>query len=191
MGVEISEEPLSTLFEYGSISIAFLVTRVLEVDLAGGLFRETSVERPWSKNYDMTPGHSPAEWRFDEASLIVARSNGRRVGGAFVVKQQHAILWDIRVDPLVRGQGIGRLLFRRAEEWAVVRGCHRLEVETQNINVDACRFYQRQGCRLGSVNPFAYPELPGEVQLIWHKDLMPPTSSSHNHSAGETPAKSE
>ena len=46
-----------------------------------------------------------------------------------------------------------------------------MEVETQNINVSACRFYARQGCVLSAVNRFAYPELPDEVQLIWRKDL--------------------
>ncbi len=51
------------------------------------------------------------------------------------------------------------------------RGCHTLKVETQNINVPACRFYQRMGCTLGTVNRFAYPDLPDEIQLIWFKNL--------------------
>ena len=82
-----------------------------------------------------------------------------------------AVLWDIRVSPEARGQGIGAALFRAAEEWAKARSCRRLKVETQNINVQACRFYARQGCVLATVDRSAYPELPREIKLIWNKVL--------------------
>ena len=48
-----------------------------------------------------------------------------------------------------------------------------MKVETQNINVPACRFYARMGCELGTIDRFAYPDLPGETQLLWHLDLAP------------------
>ena len=70
-----------------------------------------------------------------------------------------------------RGKGVGTALFQAAEQWAVARGCRRLQVETQNINVPACKFYAKQGCTLGEVHRLAYPEHPDEVQLLWHKDL--------------------
>ena len=50
-------------------------------------------------------------------------------------------------------------------------GCRDLKVETQNINVAACRFYAARGCRLREVNADAYPGLPGEVQFIWRRQL--------------------
>jgi hypothetical protein len=46
-----------------------------------------------------------------------------------------------------------------------------MTIETQNINVVACRFYARQGCALRTVNHMAYAEFPNEVQLLWYKDL--------------------
>jgi hypothetical protein len=46
-----------------------------------------------------------------------------------------------------------------------------IEVETQNINVPACRFYARMGCRLGAVDRQAYPEFPNEVQLLFYKRI--------------------
>jgi hypothetical protein len=52
-----------------------------------------------------------------------------------------------------------------------VRGCRRLKVETQNTNVPACRLYASQGCTLGAIHRFAYPELPEEIQLLWYKDV--------------------
>ena len=46
-------------------------------------------------------------------------------------------------------------------------------VETQNVNVRACRFYARQGFALGAVNRDAYPDLPDEVLLLWYKEQAP------------------
>ena len=82
-----------------------------------------------------------------------------------------AVVWDIRVSPDLRGRGIGAALFDSAEKWAETQGCRQLKVETQNINVAACRFYASQGCSLGAIHRFAYPELPDEVQLLWYKTL--------------------
>ena len=77
-----------------------------------------------------------------------------------------AVLWDIRVAPEVRRQGVGSSLFGAAEGWARARGCLELKVETQTINVPACHFYPRHGCVLKAVRPDAYPTLPHEVQLL-------------------------
>jgi ribosomal protein S18 acetylase RimI-like enzyme len=82
-----------------------------------------------------------------------------------------AVLWDIRVSPEARGAGLGSALFQATAGWAVARGCEWLKVEPQNVNVAACRFYQKMGCTLGAIDRFAYPDLPGEVQLLWWKAL--------------------
>jgi hypothetical protein len=48
-----------------------------------------------------------------------------------------------------------------------------LEVETQNNNVAACRFYAAMGCELRSIDRLAYPDLPDEAQLVWTKRVVP------------------
>ena len=82
-----------------------------------------------------------------------------------------AVLWDIRVTPDARRQGVGSALFERVEAWALRHGCRQLKVETQNTNVRACRFYERQGCQLRWIDRAAYPQRPEEVQLLWYNDL--------------------
>ena len=82
-----------------------------------------------------------------------------------------SVLWDIRVAPDARGKGVGSALFERVGAWALAQGCRQLKVETQNINVRACRFYALHGCKLRAVHHAAYPELPEEIQLLWYKDL--------------------
>ena len=83
-----------------------------------------------------------------------------------------AVIWDLRVAPEMRRVGVGRELLIAAERWAEERGCRQLKVETQNINVPACRLYANQGFIVDSIDECAYPELPGEIQIIWSKDLV-------------------
>ncbi len=78
-----------------------------------------------------------------------------------------AALWDLRVAPAFRRRGVGTALFAAARTWAKAGGARRLDVETQNVNVPACRFYALQGCTLAAIHRFAYAECPEEVQLIW------------------------
>lgn len=69
-----------------------------------------------------------------------------------------------------------RNYYRKFENVTVVqvvtdRGCFELKIETQNTNVAACKFYERQGCELRNINRAAYPDLPNEVQMLWYKKL--------------------
>ena len=182
---------MTALPELAGVSIAFEVRQKLEVsEIDGGLggltLTETPVDPPYWKDYDAIEGEGPTRWarRFDLANwgLILARSEGHCVGGATIAwrtpgvhmleeRPDLAVLWDLRVAPDRRGEGIGTALFRAAAEWALARGAPLLKVETQTINVGASRFYARQGCRLGAIHRFAYPGLPDEVQLLWYRPL--------------------
>jgi len=195
MSLEIRQETPTpgALGEHGTISIAYVVDRILKLTIAdgglGGLsLTETPVADPYVKDYDAIAGEGPASWaeRFDLSHwrLIGAYRDGARVGGAAMAfrtadlrmlggRDDVAVLWDIRVEPEQRGAGVGAALFRAAESWAGAQGCGWLKIETQNVNVAACCFYQKMGCTLGAIDRFAYPELPGEVQLLWWKALRP------------------
>ena len=142
------------------------------------------------KDYDAIEGEGPTRWpkRFDTSNwgLIAAYDGPDRVGGAVIAfdttgvhmlegRSDTAVLWDLRVGPEYRSSGIGSSLFRAVEVWCSHRACNLLKVETQNINLPACRFYARMGCTLGSIDTRAYHELPSEAQLIWFKDLPPTT----------------
>ena len=189
--IRIVEAPASALAEYAAISIAFEVRTVLDVStpahgLGGLTLAERHLSTPYIKDYDAPPGDSPLSWarRFDLSTwtLLLARSGTEAVAGAAVAfdapelqmldgRRDLAILWDIRVAPDARGRGVGSALFAAVEAWSAARGARHLKVETQNVNVPACRFYARHGCVLGAINRFAYPELPDETQLLWYKEL--------------------
>jgi streptothricin acetyltransferase len=85
-----------------------------------------------------------------------------------------AVLRDIRVQPQYRRQGIGALLLGRVADWARQRGCTLLKIETQNVNVPACRFYASQSFELGVIHRYAYagqPHVADETMLIWYLRL--------------------
>jgi GNAT superfamily N-acetyltransferase len=158
----------------------------LRLPYAGIQLIEVDVEAPWVKDYDTIKGEGPARWlkRFDTSQwgLLAAYDADQRIGGAVIAlntpglvlldgRRDVAAIWDIRVRPDVRSMGVGSALFRAAEVWCKQRGCGTLEVETQNINIAACRFYVQMGCVLGGINSRAYPDLPDETQLLWFRDL--------------------
>ncbi|MFL5538755.1 MAG: GNAT family N-acetyltransferase [Longimicrobiaceae bacterium] len=190
MHVEVREEPASSLAEFARIPISFEVRSVFDVsgpgDTGAFVLAERRLADPWVKDYDADSGEGPTRWahRFDVSNwgFLAARVGGRLVGAAVVAfgtlgvdllegRRDLAVLWDLRVAPEARGRGAGAALFRAAEDWARARGCTKLKIETQNINVPACRFYARHGCVLRAIDPAAYPTLPGEIQLLWYKDL--------------------
>src|SRR3546814_15299387 len=96
-----------------------------------------------------------------------------RIGGAVIavdtpdlhmLRGRHdlAVLWDLRVVRSSRRSGAGSALFDAAAAWARERGCRALEIETQQVNVYARRFYQRMGCPLAALDRFPSAALPPE-----------------------------
>lgn len=189
--MDIIEISPSGLVEYASIPIAFEVKRIFAVNLIeaglGGIsLTETSV-KPYWKNYDESG--SPLGWlsEFDIQNwgIFLAKEEGRTVGAAAVAwntngvdmlegRRNMAVLWDIRVAIDSRRCGIGKDLFQKAVTWSRAHGCVKLKIETQNINVNACRFYAAMGAELGDIRRFAYHEdesARDEIQLNWYLSL--------------------
>ena len=192
MNVEVISESPVDLEEYARVSIGFTVAEILDdaaVDAAlrGGPIAAVPLDVPYEKNYDIHPGSRPADWRagFDiaEWQFVAAFLDGRRVGGAVLIPNGRvgvevldghvdpALLWDIRVAPAVRRHGIGAALLDHVTREALEGGATELLVETQQINVPACRFYAAHGFRLLGAHRQAYPNLPDEIQLLWSKSL--------------------
>ena len=191
IAIDVREELSPDLREYARVPSRFVVRERLalsapERGLGGLHLRAQAVDEPYIKDYDAYAGNCPTQWsdHFDLRNwgFLAARVGDERVGGAAVAwntpgvdmlegRRDLAVLWDLRVQPSAQRCGVGSRLFRAAEAWAATRGARRLKVETQNVNVVACRFYQHCGCTLGAIHRFAYPELPDEVQLLWYKEL--------------------
>ncbi|UCH42657.1 MAG: GNAT family N-acetyltransferase [Dehalococcoidales bacterium] len=194
MELDIRLVDAESLPEYSTIPISFEVKSQLRVELLNDGFNgialhEESVKPPYIKDYDKDNGEGPTRFPkvFDISNwaIFLAWKDNNPVGGATLAfrtpgvnmlngRDDLAALWDLRIHPDYRRSGIGTKLFTEAVKWSEEKGCHQLKVETQNINVPACRFYVRQGCRLGEINRYAYasePSIAHETMLIWYLDL--------------------
>lgn len=179
-----------TLKRYCVIPSYVEVSSTLEVKTLEGFggitFHEESVKKPYLKNYD--EHGEPFSWLNFKTSkwVMFVLQDGEGLAGGLTIacktpelrmlsgRDDLADVWDIRVRPDFKRKGIGTKLFTRAIEWSRSEGYRQLCVETQNVNVPACRFYLKQGCKLGAINRYAYCATPGvaeEVQLIWFMDL--------------------
>ena len=191
MKIKIVQESAEAFPEHGVVPIRFRVESRFRVEpvragLGGWTLTEEVVHPPYLKDYDADEEEDPSRWlhRWDTSNwgVFAALDGDRRLGGAVVAWKtpdlhmleggdELAALWDIRVGPERRREVVGSALFQSVVDWAQAKKCRWLKVETQNINLPACRFYARQGCELRAIHRDAYHELPDEVQLLWYKDL--------------------
>ena len=194
MAIEIRQVGPDSLEQYGKIPMRHLVESVFRVDemdggLGGLMLTETPFDQPYVKDFDeLNPqGVTYCRREFDVSNwlFLMAFDADMPVGGATVAfrspkvnmlqgRDDLAFLWDIRVHPDYKRQGIGSDLLNRAVEWARKQGCKQLKIETQNNNVLACRFYASHGCHLGAIDRYGYandPRLAHEVMLLWYLDL--------------------
>jgi streptothricin acetyltransferase len=110
--------------------------------------------------------------RPDETYQRVADYEGLLVG--IVDLELHhwnntAFLWTLMIDVEYRRNGLGRRLWHRARDFAKQAGVRAIMIETQNTNVNACRFYERMGCQLVGLNEALYADSGAvpETALFW------------------------
>ncbi|RYG20133.1 GNAT family N-acetyltransferase [bacterium] len=114
----VARGELSNLESYIRVPIAFSGRSRLELQaLREGRFVEIPVP-PFEKDYDAL--ESPLEWprRFDLRHWVLLETDGGRAAVAWNTpgidmlegRNDLAVLWDIRVAPEMRGQGVGKAL---------------------------------------------------------------------------------
>ena len=194
MEIKIQEIKAERLSEYAKIPISFEVKSIFQVDLInngldGMRLHEERVVTFYVKDYDSYEDGGPERWirQFNTHNwgIFLAVKDNQPVGGATVAfdtsginmlcgRKDLAVLWDVRVHPDFRHQGIGTKLFQYAVDWSKKRGCKQFKIETQNVNANACKFYAKQGCKLGAIDLYGYfghPKVGHEVMMIWYLDL--------------------
>ncbi|QVK17457.1 GNAT family N-acetyltransferase [Mycoplasmatota bacterium] len=184
---EVKEVSKDNLIDYSKIPMIIKVSSIYQLKKInkglGGICLEEKKVKPYLKDL----GENPLSWEkefdvknwaffivYDKEIPVGAATLAYNTKGVNMLKNRSdlCVLWDIRVHPDYKYQGIGKSLFKRCEEWAKSRNCSQLKIESQNNNPSACQFYVRNGCALGEINEYAYyGEYDDEVMLIWYKDL--------------------
>lgn len=68
-----------------------------------------------------------------------------------VLKNGRLNIGLLAVDEQVRGQGIGNKLLNAAVQRSAIWHCNGIQVVTQQANIPACQFYERNGFRIESI----------------------------------------
>ena len=187
--MRLIEEGLGQLAAYETVPISFQVRSRVNLDELrasnGATITEIPATARW-KDYDACPEDCPTSLaaRFDMSNwLILSAFDGeQRLGGMLVAfdtpgcnmlegRTDLVVPFDVRVHPTARGKGVGRSLFGYVVAWTRDRGCTELRVETQDVNVAACRFYRAMGCELYLAKEGAYGPEIDEAMLIWRLTL--------------------
>ena len=119
--------------------------------------REVRLPRPVSVAYPRNPFALADEWQYKSAMLVAANSGA--IGYVCIVEQSAAtVAWvtDLAVAPDQRRHGVGSLLLKSAQDWALERGSRMLIFESQAKNQPAIRMAQKAGLEFCGYNDHYY-----------------------------------
>jgi GNAT superfamily N-acetyltransferase len=131
---------------------------------------------PYTKNYG--PRH--AEWMEYDSNpnkmIFLAYVNVELAGEVRIAKHwnSYALLDDFVVEPKFRRQGVGSALIQRCIEWAKEHSFVGITLETQDINIPACKLYESCGFTLRGFDTHLYNGLNlfnDEIALFWYLDF--------------------
>ena len=164
------------LNQYYSIPISFeihSIYNVIEINNRIELI-EQSIEKPYIKDYDQIEREPIAD---GSTVFLVLNENDIPIGGAIVSMIPDCTIVDVRIAPAYRRAGIGRILFEHVVQWCrqqeqTING---MNIETQNNNVSACRFYAAMGAKLISIDRHAYENderVKDEIRFNWFINFL-------------------
>jgi putative acetyltransferase len=101
-----------------------------------------------------TPSDAQIINRMKEGPVWVALLDNTIVGTSAAIRKADSLhIRGMAAHPSARGVGIGRLLLRTIEEFALSNGCHRLSLSTTPFLTPAIRLYEGFGFRRTSEGP--------------------------------------
>ncbi|MFE1628904.1 GNAT family N-acetyltransferase [Brevibacillus reuszeri] len=82
----------------------------------------------------------------------------------------YALIEDIAVAKDWRQKGIGTILLQKAIEWAIQNNLAGVMLETQDVNISACRFYAKNNFVIGGVDNMLYStfQTAHEKAVFWY-----------------------
>ncbi|MEW8988184.1 MAG: GNAT family N-acetyltransferase [Bacillus sp. (in: firmicutes)] len=108
----------------------------------------------------------------EERALFLAYKNNHCVGQIRIMKDwsRFCYIENIAVKKEFRRNGIAGQLLNQAETWAKHRNLIGFSLEAQDDNLGACRYYIKQGFKLGGVDTLKQTYNPNiDTTLYWYK----------------------
>ncbi|MGQ4680420.1 GNAT family N-acetyltransferase [Paenibacillus polymyxa] len=159
-GIEIVEMTFDNKDDYECKDQPFMVIGRLIPKLENGIwsYHEELYEQPYESKY---PEHEDLdEYINSNDSIAFLYYSGRKCLGhirlGIVEETKFASIDRLIVLESSRGKGIGTALLNKAREWALQKGMQGFMLETQDVNLLACRFYLKNGFDIGAVDTMLY-----------------------------------
>jgi ribosomal protein S18 acetylase RimI-like enzyme len=174
MAIVIKELDPTNIQHVNQCDGTFRVDTILHLHAEEGRISYTPVSVPaYDKRY--TSEHADYTRYLDDPdkTIFFAYLDGQ-LAGQIILRQNwnnFAYIEDITVDVKFRRQGIGKILISQAIDWAKRKKLPGLMLETQNNNLNACRFYERLGFQLAGFDRLLYQGLQPnteEIALFWY-----------------------
>jgi ribosomal protein S18 acetylase RimI-like enzyme len=175
MNIDICEINFENQNDFGRCDMSFRVTfrLILHAEEARIAYTIADVT-PYTKNYGpRLADYAEYGSHPDDRMIFLAYANGELAGEVRMREtwNKFAYLDDFVVEPKYRGQGVGRALVRRCIDWAKAKGFPGISLETQDINVPACKLYESCGFELRGFDSHLYKALDpstNEIALYWY-----------------------
>lgn len=174
MKITIQEVDADNLQNVNKCDGAFTVSSRLVLNATDGVIRYSVVSvEPYQKPYIFDEKEYPSYIANPNKTIYFAYVEGQLAGQIGVVKHWNAFAWidDLIVDINCRRCGVGRALMERVVDWAKARDLPGIMLETQDVNVPACRFYENFGFRLRGFDTYLYKGFnpaTDEIALFWY-----------------------
>lgn len=153
----------------------FKVFGRLEVSYQNNAWRyeEIIYDNPYTKTYGVDEIDLNGYISTPKKVILYALS-GNDVLGQIVIRKhwnKFCFIDDIAVRGSARQKGVASSLIDHAQVWATQKNLKGLMLETQDINLAACRLYIKRGFILGSIDTMLYSnfESKDEKALFWYK----------------------
>lgn len=136
------------------------------------LVKEELYEAPYEKFYPAEEIDF-ADYIDNPSKAVFMYFDGEQCVGQVRIRvswNRYCFVEDLAVARDFRGRGIGHELLKQARRWAEERELTGFALETQDVNLLACRFYRKYGFVLGGVDTMLYRNVGNaqEMALFWY-----------------------
>jgi ribosomal protein S18 acetylase RimI-like enzyme len=169
MELSIEELDLDNLEDAGKVDGLFVIESQLVLQAMNNQISFTVIDlRPRQKRYTQEERDYSTFVDNPEKVIFLAYVEGIIAGQIILYKywNNYAYVEDIAVAAEFRRHGVGRALIDQAKQWARQKQFPGIMLETQNNNVQACRFYESCGFQIGGFDNMLYRGLDSSTDEV-------------------------
>jgi streptothricin acetyltransferase len=138
-------------------------------------FYEELLDKPFEYKYPIDDEDYSTYIKNDDKNIYLYYDKNECIGQIILKKywNKYTYIEDISVLKKFRRKGIGHSLMDSAQKWTKDKKLNGIMLETQDVNIAACKFYENYGFILGGIDTMLYANFDNAYQkaLFWYYKL--------------------